>query len=466
MAERIILKKILEDKKYFATVFGDLKITDFERPEHQAIFKCLGMVYTQYRKQPSIDEVELFVDSTSEIKTTLKAVMREELKEIRTQEVDIAEEILLDMTEKYIKNIRFKDILMRGVDVLDGTSKKDSIESLSEATNDIRKMSFKKSQGLDYVRDYKLNFVQYGEVEEAGIKAPLEIINIATGGGFKPGTFSVVAATSNMGKTIFLTNIAGYSALQGKNVAIFHMEETELEVRERIDAYLLDKETAELKVQGTSLITPFEFLIQKGFGNIKIRSYGPNTASCLNFQAQLDDWKLQDGFIPDLIVVDSITIVKANASADGLYGKGKAVSEEIKALGVYNNVPTISSVQLGRGSYNSQAVDMSSVSESLAISQVATTMIGVVGDEHRPDIRIVAILKSRKVNKAKVKAVIVNANTEKQTLSDLTDSDRRVYLKQEQKEVLNEMNNIVDKAEMIEKCPEKGKSILDEMLGI
>lgn len=266
--------------------------------------------------------------------------------------------------------------------------------------------------------------------------------------------------------TIFLSNIAGYAAMSAKNVAIFHMEESELEVRERLDAYLLHKNTADLKTAGGTLKTPFEYMISKGFGNIKIRSYGPNTASCMNFQAQLDDWKLQEGFVPDIIIVDSITIVKPNAqgSSDNLYSKGKAVSEEIKALGVTNNVPTVSSVQLGRGAYNATKVGMADVAEAIAISQIATTMIGVVGDEHRPDIRICSILKSRKMNKDKAKPMMVNANTEMQTLSDLTDTDKRMYIKAEQKEVLNSMNDMVTKAEQIEKEPEKGESILDTFL--
>ena len=42
--------------------------------------------------------------------------------------------------------------------------------------NNIRKLSFKKSAGLDYIRDAEKNFLEYGQVEEVGIKAPLEII--------------------------------------------------------------------------------------------------------------------------------------------------------------------------------------------------------------------------------------------------------------------------------------------------
>ena len=464
VTEKIILKKLLEDTKFFTVVFGELKVTDFERPEHQGIFIGLSNLYSKYKKQPTIDELELYIDANTDIKPQMKVTIRDEVKDIKVQTFDVNEEILLELAEKYIKNTRFKALLMRGVDVLDGSSKKDSIDSLSEESNNIRKMTFKKSQGLDYVRDYEMNFLQYTQVEEAGIKAPLDIINVATGDGFKPGTMTVFAAVSNSGKSLMLANIAGYAALQGKNVAIFHLEESELEVREKLDAYLLGKETHELKTLGTSLKSSFEHMVSKGFGNIKIRSYGPNTASCLNFQAQLDDWKLQDNFKPDIIVVDSITITKPNSSAEGLYGKGKSVSEEIKALGVINEVPTVSAVQLGRSSYDSSKIGMESISESLAIAQIATTMIGIVLDEHRPDVRILSILKSRKVNKAKFKPVIVTANTERQTLADLTDNDKRMYLKQEQKDLISEMNSIVDKAEQIEKNPEKGKSILEDML--
>lgn len=466
MTETLILKKMLEDKKFFATVYSDILYSDFEKPENQAIVQSIHELYNTYKKQPSADEVDMYIDSTSKLKVNLKTVMRESIKEIRTLQTDISEEILIDMTEKFIKNKRFKDLLIKGVEVLDGTSKKDSIESLADVSNDIRKMSFKKSAGLDYIKDAEKNFLEYSAVEDAGIKAPLEIINIATGGGFKPGSLTVISSVSNMGKTIFITNIAGYAALQGKKVAIFHMEETELDVRERLDAYLLGKETSEVRRLSSELKSSFEHMISKGFGNIKIRSYGPNSASCMNYQAQLDEWKIQEGFIPDIIVHDSITITKPNSMSDNSYTKGKSVSEELKALGVTNNLPIVSATQLGRQSYGVQTVGMESLAESIAIAQVATTMIGVVGDEHRPDIRICSILKSRKMDKAKSKPMIVNANTEKQTLSDLSDNDKRMYIKQDQKEVLNGMSNIVNKAEEIERTTEKGQSILDSFLNV
>lgn len=464
MTESLILKKLMQDRKFFTTVYSDLLYTDFEKPESQAIFTTIQEVYLSYKKQPSIDEVLMFIDSNSKMKVNLKTLMREKLKEIKDYQESVNEEILIDMAEKFIKNKRFKDLLIKGIEVLDGSSKKDSIESLSEESNNIRKLSFKKSAGLDYVRDAEKNFIEYGQVEENGIKAPLEIINIATGGGFRPGTLTIIASISNMGKTIFITNIAGFSAIQGKNVAIFHMEESELDIRERLDAYLLGKPTEEIRRLCTELKSPFENMVSKGFGNIKIRSYGPNSASCTNYQAQLDEWRLQDGFIPDIIIHDSITITKPNSNVDSLYGKGKSVSEELKALGVNNGIPVVSAVQLGRGNFKTSAVDLADVSESIAISQVATTMIGVVGDEHRPDIRICSILKSRKMNKDKSKPMIVNVNTEMQTLSDLADNDKRMYVKAEQKEVLNSMNKIVKTAEQIEKEPEKGQSILDSFL--
>ena len=464
MTEMLIIKKLATDKSFFATVFGDILPSDFEKIENQNLLIAVQELYKTYKKPPSLDELEIYIDSTSSIKVNLKALMRQSLKEIRALNETISDDILIDMTEKFIKNKRFKDLLIKGVEVLDGSSKKESIESLSEESNNIRKLSFKKSAGLDYIRDAEKNFLEYAKVESDGIKAPLEIINITTGGGFRPGSLFVVGAASNSGKTIFVTNIAGYAASQGKNVAVFHMEETELDIRERLDAYLLGKTTEEIRRLSSELKTPFEHLISKGFGNIKIKSYGPNSASCVNYQAQLDEWKLQDGFVPDIIVHDSITITKPNINQDNLYSRGKSVSEELKSLGVNNNVPVVTAVQLGRSSFKASVVGMEDVAESIAISQVATAMIGVVGDEHRPDIRICSILKSRKTNKDKFKPMIVNVDTDKQTLSDLSESDKRIYIKAEQKEVLNSMNEIVETGTKLEKEPEKGKSILDSFL--
>lgn len=121
--------------------------------------------------------------------------------------------------------------------------------------------------------------------------------------------------------------------------------------------------------------------------------------------------------------------------------------------------------------YNHNSPDLADVSESLATSQVASTMIAIIGDEQRPDIRTLSIIKSRKVNKSKVKAQNVHIDTDKQKVWDMADNERRVYLKAEQKEELNTMNKIVEASEVVKdekdiiKAESKpGGSLLDSLL--
>ena len=119
--------------------------------------------------------------------------------------------------------------------------------------------------------------------------------------------------------------------------------------------------------------------------------------------------------------------------------------------------------------YSGGSAGMEDLSESLAIAQVASTMIAIILDEQRPDIRTISIIKSRKVNKSKVKAQNVHLDTDKQKVWDMDDGDKRVYIKAEQKQELETLHKIADASEKIKsendiKKIEPGGSLLDSLL--
>lgn len=269
--------------------------------------------------------------------------------------------------------------------------------------------------------------------------------------------------------TIFLINAGCDAILAGKNVAYFTFEETELEIRERFDARLMNISTSQFPKMGGALMSNFNVLINKGLGDLKIKAYGPRSASVLTVKAQLEEWELKEGFKPDIVILDSITIIAPSTKTDNMYMNGKNVSEEAKALGIQLGVPVISAVQFGRGAYSGGSAGMEDLSESLAIAQVASTMIAIILDEQRPDIRTISIIKSRKVNKSKVKAQNVHLDTDKQKVWDMDDGDKRVYIKAEQKQELETLHKIADASEKIKsendiKKIEPGGSLLDSLL--
>lgn len=464
MTEELIVRQLCGNSEYFSNVYGHILPSDFESKSSRLILKAIDEVYKEYNKAPSLDELMLHFESKS-MQIQDKMLVKTAIDDIRTLKVDVDDKLLLNTSERYIKNKRFRDLLILGSDVVDGTNKTESLESIQVKSEEINKLSFKKSAGLDYKKDAMKNFLEYSKVVENGISSHLSIVNTAIGNVFLGGTLHLYASVSNGGKTILLVNDGANAMRQGKNVAYFTFEEKEIEIRERFDACLMDRRTDEFRGLGQSLNTDFERLMSEGIGDLKIKAYGPRSASALTVKAQLEDWRLKENFIPDMIILDSITIIAPTAKSESLYGTGKAVSEEIKALGVLLDVPMISAIQLGRGVYGASKVGMEDVSESLAVAQVASSMIGVVIDEHRPEIRLLSIIKSRKVNKAKEKAQNVNIDTDKQRVWDMTDNEKkRPYIKQEQKAQLEEMNHVAEIAEKLESVDDIEDDLLTQLL--
>lgn len=350
MTENIIFKKLLIDSNYFSNVFGNLKPTDFEN-DYVYLYNGIQTLYSKYNKSPNLNEINLYFDSLN-LTTQQKLRINEKIDELKHLEIDIKDDMLVDFTEKWVKNKRTNDLLLLGADFLDGKNK-ESLESIQVKMEEINKLTFKKSSGLDYKKDAAKNFLEYSTQTENGITPSLEIMRIATNGGYLPGHLIIYASVSNGGKTVFLVNGACDVLLQGKNVAYFTFEEMEIDIRERFDARLMNIQTNQFQKLGSSLISNFTSLLSKGLGELKIKAYGPRSASVLTVKSQLEEWKLKENFIPDMVVLDSIGIMAPSSKSDSLYMNGKNVSEEAKALGVELQVPILSAVQFGRSSFGS-----------------------------------------------------------------------------------------------------------------
>ena len=456
---RIILKNLIYSTKFFSNVFPTLIDKDFTDNIDRKIFKFISDIYAKYNKVGNMLELELVVDSSNNSIESIKDI-KKVIEEIKKIPDDINESILLDSTEKWIKDNRFyRDVVLGGSKMLDGDNKF-TTSSLQSKAEEINRISFKKSAGHDYIEDAKERFSEYGKAELYGIKTGIEIFDIATGNGMQKRKLTVIMAIVNSGKSLVGAHCAVQAMLQQKTVAIFSFEDGELGYGSRIDCNLMRKTQDEMRAHPSMLHTSFAHFKKKGLGRLKIKEYPPRGASSINIRAQLDEWRLQDGFRPDLIIIDAINIAAPSSKTEGTYMSGKIVAEDFRAIAVDYDCHVLSMAQLDRGSFGSTSVGMENSAESIGIPATADTMMSLLKDTKRENVRIMSILKSRVVNAQKYNPVIINCETEYQTLSDMTGNskDKSYTINREVKEDLDNLSKVIKTSIKKEYCA------LDELM--
>lgn len=434
MDATILLNKLVTDKDFFVRVYSYLKPTDFVTQEHTLLFDRVAKLYDKYHKVPTFQEIAMSIQTGNEWREKQKENVFTELRKIQSQDPDVRQDVLIDLAEQYVKNVRYDQILERGISVREGTNNKDTLETLMKEHEEIIRVSFSTSAGHDYKRDSLERFSQYGMMDENGISSGLDIVDVACGAnGAKAKNLVVFLAESNAGKSSIMSSWATNALMSGRSVAIFSMEDGEMGYGSRIDANIMSKTLAEMKEASTSLDTTFGSIMKDCQGELKIKEFPTGVPTTMHFKRVLEDWKNKEGFIPEIVFVDYIGIMTTTKKYNNGYEKGKHVAEDLRALAVEMNIPVVSAVQAQREAFSSLDATMANAADSIAVPQTADAMLALMVNEDTPDKRYMKIIKSRSVDKAKFKVTAVNFSSEYQRFWDMEEGKRQ-YIKKDIKE--------------------------------
>ena len=226
--ENVLIYKSLTDGTYLASIADFVKPDYFKKKSIASIFSIIRDFSEKRNKLPT----------TTEIKSHLVTdEQRESFKELVTSFNDIDKNLdkdeLYDNTEQFLKEKAvYHTMLNVAEDVSNG--KVDTSVVLDK---------FEKSCNINLVTDLGLNL--YNDIDvliddinsvERHIPSQWEWLDESLGGGFLEAGKSlyVFAGETNIGKSIFLGNIAHNIAKQGKNVLLVTLEMSELLYARRI----------------------------------------------------------------------------------------------------------------------------------------------------------------------------------------------------------------------------------------
>jgi len=303
-------------------------------PQKWIIDKTLDY-YRQYNTYPTMEyfviEVKKLVDKV------LAVAVKEELK--RAYECEVED---LDYVKEEFHSFcavqKVKGALLDSVDMLDGGADTEAIATLVTR-------SVAAGKPKDNIHIYEKDVEsRYREDSRNPVPFPWKIWTQLTDGGMGSGDLVVPVSGPKGGKSWICTAIGGNAAELGLNVMHYTLELSTDYVGKRYDAYFTGIDVSNLKNNKDAITERVKELK----GHIRIKEFPPGRTNLSHIENHLRKMRLQEDFIPDLIIIDYLeklgnTKVRKDKNEDA-----SDVFTEAKGLAKVLNVPIISPAQANR----------------------------------------------------------------------------------------------------------------------
>lgn len=385
--EKLLFKSIIMDKSFLPMINNKFKAEIFSDKSFEEVSRFYQNFYEDKGRIPTLQDVKLLANSEY-----LSKHVKEACNNIKGVDIkDIPKEELFDYYEGYMKKrlalVTFKEIFSK----YDPNSDLDS-DMLVEKFTNVASLKLIQEDAFDIYRDVE-KFIQ--ESRSDNNRIPLgfkEIDKIINGGLPADGkVLGVVSAPTNMGKSIFLANIAVNACKQGKSVLIISLEMSEVVYASRVYADLYN-----LPINSIPMLTEElrQSVATQQYGKMKIKEFPPSSLTVSALDGYIDQLRRQgDKF--DLICIDYLTLLSA-PRADNSNEAGKIIAREMRALSYKYKCPVFTAAQINREGM-SNTPDMKYFAESIAICAEADLIISLYRQEEDLSMGIMraAILKSR-----------------------------------------------------------------------
>ena len=217
----------------------------------------------------------------------------------------------------------------------------------------------------------------------------------------------VFAGETNIGKSIFLGNIASNIAEEGKNVLLVTLEMSELLYARRICSNVTKIPMKELAQNSASIK---HGMSQQG-GKIFIKEFPPATITVNQLKAFVKKFEEQ-GIKLDAIVLDYLNLMHSTVGNNS-YERIKHVTEQVRAMSYLFNCPIISATQLNRAGFDTDNPDLATISESIGLAATADAIISIFQNEEDRGIGVIRLgmMKNRYGPRGNTQAMRIDYST-------------------------------------------------------
>jgi replicative DNA helicase len=366
--EKIIAYKSLTDSTYLNSIADYVKPEYFEQANIAKYFEIVKDFYDKRQKLPTITEIKPYL-TTDGLRNDFKKLV-ESFKDI-DKEFDKDE--LYQNTERFLKE---RATWCNILDIAENSEKKvKNPAEVLDAFEDICRICLDTERGIELFEDVD-KLIDDILNEDVYISSGWEWVDEHLGGGYRQDgkALYVFAGQANIGKSIFLGNVAANIAEQGKNVLVVSLEMSEMLYAKRIASNVTKIPLKNFKEDAHTL----RYALKeegKTSGKLFIKEFPPSTITPKQLSAFIK--KLIDtGIHLDAIVIDYVSLLHTEKGTNS-YERIKYICEQVRAMSYIFLCPIITAVQLNRSSFGKDNPGMEGISESIGVAATADVIMSI-----------------------------------------------------------------------------------------
>ena len=381
---------MLLDESYLANIIDHLDEKYFNNKDISAIVRIVIDFYNKRSTPPTLTEIKGYL-----IDETLKKNYRNVIKLFENFDKKFNKDELYENTERFLKERAVYSTLL---EVAEQTSNADiDTGSILNKFEKACGITLSTDLGLDYFDDIDKHINDLKTIDST-ISSGWEWLDKKLDGGFleEGRAIYVFAGETNIGKSIFLGNIARNIAETGKSVLLVSLEMSELVYAKRITTNLTQIPIRDLNHRTDDIedsVSQYKNKNKKS--RIIVKEFPPSTITCKHLKGYIK--KLVDrGVEIDAIVLDYVNLLRSDTGTNS-YERIKYATEELRALSYVFSCPVITATQLNRQGYNEINPGLDTVGESYGLAATADAIFSIWREEEDIDLGVLklGVMKNR-----------------------------------------------------------------------
>jgi len=399
--EQIVIYKSLTDSGYLASIADFVKPEYFKSKAIASVFTIIKEFVEKRNKLPTVTEIKSYLVTDEQ-----KASFKQLVQSFNDIDKTLDKDELYDNTERFLKEKAvYHTMLSVAEDVSKGKVDTSDVLAKFETSCNI---SLVTDLGLDLYSDIE-TLIDDLTAEQHHIPSGWDWLDENLGGGFLETGKSlyIFAGETNIGKSIFLGNIAHNIAKQGKNVLLVTLEMSELLYARRICTNVTKIPMKEMMYNAPSI----RQAAREEQGKIFIKEFPPSTITPNQLKAFVKKFS-DKGIKIDAIVFDYLNLLHSTMGNNS-YERIKHVTEQVRAMSYLFECPIISATQLNRSGFDQDNPDLATISESIGLAATADVIISIFQNDEDRDLGIIRLgmMKNRYGPRGMTQAMRIDYST-------------------------------------------------------